>query len=411
MQKNILIRLTVGGLAVIVVLVGIRALSAEDSSEQPNTQTLTERQSVLGAPATPPRQMAVAKPVSNQAALGEKADLESLQRYTQRIVSDASLTPEQKFDWLWRDFEATRLSPTNAQYLLDTIRLLPLPPSARTALRIEASLYGTVHAEQVKRALVNLMASQYETDLALSAAEQSRLGANPQVAAMLAKAARSSDTEIAHQAVMQYARLGLFPDSIPILNAALSGGTISRAEYAKELGFLLPLIQEPKAQRQALQAIGHAGVPSGLLAEELAAMVLLPHALSSLHLETLRPLQELLTQGQPTFANDSGSIDFLDLARYNDWLSATAAIDARLSGGGAADHIATLVMREDADPRGLIAIVASPLAEQVIRILAQRGQMEAAQQRLAGLAQGVPNDITALRMIEEARNRIAQGRP
>lgn len=140
-------------------------------------------------------------------------------------------------------------------------------------------------------------------------------------------------------------------------------------------------------------------------------MVLLPHALSSLHLETLRPLQELLTQGQPTFANDTGSIDFLDLARYNDWLSATAAIEARLSGGGAADHIATLVMREDADPRGLIAIVASPSAEQVIRILAQRGQMEAAQQRLAGLAQGVPNDITALRMIEEARNRIAQGRP
>ncbi|EHP43565.1 hypothetical protein OR16_07646 [Cupriavidus basilensis OR16] len=410
MRKNKLIQLAVGGLTVIVAIVGIRALSTKGSPNESDARALAARRSVIDTPTTTAQQSAVATLASNPAALAEGADLESLQRYGQRIISDATLTPEQKFDLLWRDFESTHRSPTTAQYLLDTMRLLSLPPSAATAARIEASLW-TVHAEPVKRSLVNLLASQYETDLTLSVAEQSRLGANPQVAAMLAKAARSSDTEIAHQAVMQYARMGLFPDSIPILDAALSGGAISRAEYAKEMGFLLPLIQEPEAQRQALQAIWHAGVPSELLAEDLAAMVLLPHALSSLHAETLRPLQDLLAQGQPAFANNAGLIDFLDLARYSDWLSASAAIEARLSGGSAAAHIATLVMRENADPRGLIAIVASPSAEQVIHILAQRGQTEAARQRLAKLALGAPNDVTVLRMIEEAQNRIVQRQP
>ncbi|MGT2459319.1 hypothetical protein ACU4GI_41945 [Cupriavidus basilensis] len=77
--------------------------------------------------------------------------------------------------------------------------------------KIEDALYGSIHEQQVKRALVNLLASQYETNEALTLTEQSRLGVNPLVAATLAKAARSPDTEISHQAIIQYTRIGFSP--------------------------------------------------------------------------------------------------------------------------------------------------------------------------------------------------------
>ncbi|WP_420996913.1 hypothetical protein ACKI2N_018975 [Cupriavidus sp. 30B13] len=402
------LRLALPGLAA-VALAGIASLFFAPSAEEAgrNTPAMREPAAVAAASMAPPEAIGK-RDMDDAAALPRGTGFETLRHRTQKTVSDPAFTAAQKFDALWRDFERLDHDPAGAQYLLDTMRLLPLQPSAARASKIEAGLYGGIHAEPVKRSLVNLLASQYETDLTLSAAEQARLRANPQVAAMLARAARSPDAEIAHQAVMQYARAGLFPDSISILDAALASGTITRAEYTKELGFLLPLIQAPEAQQQALQAIRRAGVSDSAIAEDLAAMVLLPHALASIHGQTLRSLQDILAGAEPAFATPPAPMDFLDLVRYSDWISARAAIDATLSGGSKEDRVATLVMQENTDPRGLLAVLASPLAEQVSRALAQRGQTQAAQQRLSHLSLQTGNDAAAFRMIEEARIRISQ---
>jgi hypothetical protein len=338
-------------------------------------------------------------------------DLESLQNHTNKIISDHALTPEHQFALLWADFENAGRNPDLARFFLDTIRAVPLGATAERVSKIEDALYGGMHEEQVKRALVNVLASQYETNEALTLPEQSRLGANPLVLAALSKAARSPDTAISYQGVMQYTRLGFFPDTLPILNAALSNGAISRSDYTRELGFLLPLIQEPEAQRLALEAITHSGVPGGLTADDLATVVLWPFALPSLHLDTLSQIQKHLAENQPVFPDAVAPIDFLDLVRYNDWLSASTVIEAKLSGGSSEDRMATFVMQEGADPRGLLAVVASPAAQAVTRILAQRGQTAAAQQRLALLSLEAPNDVALARTVKEAQDIIGRRPP
>ncbi|KDP84115.1 hypothetical protein CF70_020680 [Cupriavidus sp. SK-3] len=405
------IRLAVGTLAAISCLLGIDSLTSESSSEKENYPTSASLRRVITAPASSPQQGRIETTAPSHASLFEGAGLEGLRHHTDKITSDPALTPEQKFDFLWADFQDAGRRPIIAKFLLDTMRLLPLRATTERVSKIEDALYGSIHEQQVKRALVNLLASQYETNEALTLTEQSRLGVNPLVAATLAKAARSPDTEISHQAIIQYTRIGFFPDTLPILNAALSNGAISRAEYTRELGFLLPLIQEPEAQRLALHAITHSGVPGGHTAEDLATVVLLPYALSSLHSDTLSQIQKHLAENQPVFPDALATIDFLDLVRYSDWLSAIAAIEASLSGGSTIDRIATVVMQEGADPRGLLAVVASPAAEAVTRTLAQRGQTAAAQQKLALLSLEVPNDVAMARMIREAQDIIGRRPP
>jgi hypothetical protein len=273
--------------------------------------------------------------------------------------------------------------------------------------RIETGLNRGSYDDEVRRSLVNLLSSQFEHDASITPTAEWQLSGNSLVLASLRKAANSSNPAVAHQATLQYSRLGETQDSIVLLSIARSNGTINIGEHVKEISFHLPLIADPAQQHQLLDFAENSGLPKQELAEILATTAQLPYALSSFSPGTLRSMQRILDTNPPAFARDAIDLDLLALARYNNWARANSMIASTLSGEPVPELLATLVMRRDADPRALIAVAASPMSEPVMEVLIERGLVDDARGRLDRFQLASLNNAEASGIVADIQMRLA----
>ncbi|WP_240073061.1 hypothetical protein [Cupriavidus taiwanensis] len=336
----------------------------------------------------------------------EPADPDSVPSKIRDIVGNVDLTAEEKSDQLWRIFENHAREPEVARYLLDSMQFIKPTNKKRVIERVAAALDQGAHDDGVKRALVNLLSAQFEHDASITVAAETQLSGNPLVLKALRKAANSNDHATAHQAVLQYSRLGEVQDSLAQLGTARANGLINASEYVREIGFHLPLIQDPPQQQQLLDLMEDSGLPGQELAELLATTAQLPHALSSLAPASLHTIRRILADNPPVFAVDLLDMDVLALARYNRWAGASSAITHALSGEPIPDLLATLVMLPDADPRALIAVAASPMSEPVMRVLTERGLVNHALQRLDRFESAPGNTAVANGIVADIRAKL-----
>ncbi|WP_427311876.1 hypothetical protein [Cupriavidus sp. H39] len=321
---------------------------------------------------------------------------------------DTDLNADEKSDQLWKIFDSHVREPEIARYLLDSMQFIKPANKARVIERIEAALPHAAHDDGVKRALINLLSAQFEHDASVTAAAECHLPGNAMVLASLRKAANSSDQAIAHQAVLQYSRLGEVQDSLARLGTARSNGTISTNEYVREISFHLPLIADPVQQQQLLEVMEDAGLSGQELAELLATTTQLPYALSGLAPSSLHTIHRILAANPPTFAGDLLDIDVLALARYNRWAGASSAITHALSGEPVPSLLAAMVMLPDADPRALVAVAASPMAEPVMQVLTERGLASDALQRLDRFASATGDTAVASGIVADIRAKLTK---
>ena len=332
-------------------------------------------------------------------------------RFTRRIrdiLGSVDLTADEKSDQLWKILESHAREPAIARYLLDSMQFIKPTNKERVIERVEAALHHGAQDDGVKRALINLLSAQFEHDASIAAAAETQLSGNPLVLASLRKAANSNDHATAHQAVLQYSRLGEVQDSLTRLDTARSNGTINASEYVREIGFHLPLIKDPAQQQQLLDRMEDSGLPGQELAELLATTAQLPHALSSLSSASLHTIRRVLADNPPAFAVDLLDLDVLALARYNRWASASSAIANALSGEPIPDLLATLVMLPDADPRALMAVAASPMSEPVMQVLTERGLVNDALQRLDRFESAPGNTAVASGIVADIRAKLTR---
>ncbi|SOY52735.1 hypothetical protein [Cupriavidus taiwanensis] len=346
----------------------------------------------------------IADTAATAAEQSEPADPGRFSSKIRDILENTDLTADEKSDQLWRIFERHAREPETARYLLDSMQFIKPINKKRVIERVEAALHRGTHEDGVKRALINLLAAQFERDAAITAAAEAQLPGNPLVLASLRKAANSGDHATAHQAVLQYSRLGEVQDSLTQLGTARSNGAIDTSEYAREIAFHLPLIKDPVQQQQLLDLMEGCDLPGQELADLLATTAQLPHALSSLAPVALHTIRRILDNNPPAFAVDLLDMDVLALARYNRWAGASSEIAHALSGEPVPDLLANLVMLPDADPRALIAVAVSPMSEPVMQVLTERGLVNEALQRLdrfesapgdTAVASGIVADIRA----------------
>ena len=341
----------------------------------------------------------------------EPADPDRLSSRIRDIMGNVDLTADEKSDQLWKIFESHAREPEIARYLLDSMQFIKPTNKKRVIERVEAALHQGTNDDGVKRALINLLSAQFEHDASIAAAAETQLSGNPLVLASLRKAANSNDHATAHQAVLQYSRLGEVQNSLTRLDMARSNGTIDASEYVREIGFHLPLIKDPAQQQQLLDLMEDSGLPGQELAELLATTAQLPHAISSLAPASLHTIRRILADNPPSFAVDLLDLDVLALARYNRWASASSAITNALSGEPIPDLLATLVMLPDADPRTLIAVAASPMSELMMQVLNERGLVNDALQRLDRFESAPGNTAVANGIVADIRAKLTRRAP
>ncbi|WP_123957918.1 hypothetical protein [Cupriavidus necator] len=345
-----------------------------------------------------------ALPLSSQRT--ESGHFDHLPPEIQGILENASLNADEKLDKLWKAFETHAREPEIARYLVDTMQFIKPTNKGQMVERIEAGLHHGSYDDGVRRSLVNLLASQFEHDASITSTTEWQLPGNPLVLASLRKAANSGDHATAHQAVLQYSRLGEAQDSISLLNTARSNGTINTNEYVKEISFHLPLIVDPAQQQHLLGLMENSGLPGQDLAEILATTAQLPHALSSLAPDSLHTIRRILDTNPPTFASDLLDLDVLALAQYNRWAGASSTITHALSGEPVPDLLTALVMYPGADPRALIAVAASPMSESVMQALTERGLANDALRQLDRFQLASGNTAEASGIVADIRMRL-----
>ncbi len=338
----------------------------------------------------------------------EPADPGEFSSKVRGILENVDLTADEKSDQLWRIFERHAREPEIARYLLDSMQFIKAMNKESVIERVEAELHHGTHEDGVKRALINLLSVQFEHDASITDAAEAQLPGNPLVLASLRKAANSGDHAIAHQAVLQYSRLGEVQDSLTQLGTARSNGTINATEYVREIGFHLPLIKDPVQQQQLLDLMEDCDLPGQELADLLATTAQLPHALSSLVPASLRTIRRILADNPPAFAVDLLDMDVLALARYNRWAAASSTITHALSGEPVPDLLAALVMLPDADPRALIAVAASPMSEPVMQVLTERGLVNDALQRLDRFESAPGDTAEASGIVADIRAKLTR---
>ncbi|MDQ0142821.1 hypothetical protein [Cupriavidus necator] len=341
------------------------------------------------------------------ASLSEPAHPDWLSSKIRGILEHTDLNADEKSNQLWKIFENHVREPGIARYLLDSMQFIKPADKARVIERIEAALPHAAH-DGVKRALINLLSAQFEHDASVTAAAECELPGNPMVLASLRKAANSVDQAIAHQAVLQYSRLGEVQDSLARLGTARSNGTINANEYVSEISFHLPLIADPVQQQQLLHVMEDAGLSGQELAELLATTIQLPYALSGLAPSSLHTIHRILAANPPTFADDLLDMDVLALARYNRWAGASSAITHALSGEPVPDLLAAMVMLPDADPRAIVAVAASPMSEPVMQGLTERGLASDALQRLDRFASATGDTAVASGIVADIRAKLTK---
>ncbi|NSX14599.1 hypothetical protein HTY52_11000 [Cupriavidus taiwanensis] len=350
----------------------------------------------------------IADAAADASEQSEAADADRFSSKIRDIVGNVDLTADEKSDRLWKIFENHAREPEIARYLLDSLQFIKPANKKRVIERVETALHQGTHDDGVKRALINLLSAQFEHDASIAAAAETQLPDNPLVLASLRKAANSNDHATAHQAVLQYSRLGEVQDSLTQLDTARSNGTINASEYVREIGFHLPLIKDPAQQQQLLDLMEDSGLPGQELTELVATTAQLPHALSSLAPASLHTMRRILADNPPAFAVDLLDIDVLALARYNRWASASSAITHALSGEPIPDLLATLVMLPDADPRALIAVAASPMSKPVMQVLTERGLVNDALQRLDRFESAPGNTAVASGIVADIRAKLTK---
>lgn len=323
-------------------------------------------------------------------------------------MDSRELSANDKFSRLWGKYENHAKDPVAACFLLDTMQFIKLQSKNRAVTLLEASLARNAYDDAVKRSLVNLLASQFARDQSISQDAELRLPDNQLVIASLRKAADSPDPAIARQATLQYSRIGEPWEGVELLRAARSKALIDTTEYVRELAFLIPSFADPARERELLSAIEDAGLPGQDLADIMATMAQLPHALASLSPDTLLSVRRILEAAPPEFGNDFASLDVLSQARYNIWANAHSMITSTLDGKPVPGLLVDLVMAPETDPHALIAVVTSSRSDAVLDILAERGLADDVRSKLDQFRLAHPNSAEASGIASEIQALLAK---
>jgi hypothetical protein len=331
--------------------------------------------------------------------------LDALLQFARQISEDGQLSSEDKFGLMWAAFELHAREPEVAQLFIDSLEDIPVAQRAPVIKMIEARLAGRLDADNVERALVRLIATQYQANEGKTTAEDASFGENPAVLAALRRATQSERDAVAYQAVSESTRLAPFPDAVAALHVGSTRNLLDAEEFARESALLLASAPDGAAQHQLLQGLLDPAIPGATGASALALVAQWPTALESITPDVLRRMDQAISRHPPAF-EVTDVLDLAAMSEYGQWATARANIRHQLDGTAPAQTIAALISAPGADPRAVLAAMLYSSGTEAAQVLALGGKLDLARERLEQVAREAPNAPDIREAVDEARAQL-----
>jgi hypothetical protein len=222
-----------------------------------------------------------------------------------------------------------------------------------------------------------------------------------------AMARNTDDPALGRVTALTYSRLAYFPDSLAVLAHARSVGFIKDNEYFGNIAHLLPAAPAGD-QPQFLKLLSEAN--NGYSREILANLLKDKEILKSLTPAASATAAGILARFEPTFSNPANAFGGFELLRYEDWISASVALNAQISGEPERIVMARMLTIDGADPRKLIAVLSSESASIVVRAAFDRRSLEKIDTAIANFAKQNSGNPYIQELVGVARANLVEPR-
>lgn len=223
----------------------------------------------------------------------------------------------------------------------------------------------------------------------------------------LARVAKNDkeDPKVRKTAVVAYARMGFFPDSISLIKRAQP--VLGDRDFHGELAHMLisaPAEDQLKIIAEMAYGEGHNnGFGKEILANELRN----EQAIKLIAPTSVKPLLALLQAQEPPLGSPPELMGLGTIAVYADWLNAMVALNAKLT-GELPRYVVARLLKLDGDPRKLVAAFSDEHIAAVVRPAFARRDLDQIDATLAAFAAKYSTNRNVQDFVRWSRNNIAE---
>ena len=218
-------------------------------------------------------------------------------------------------------------------------------------------------------------------------------------------ATNTDDAALGKVAALTYSSIGYFPDSLAVLARARSRSFITDNDYFGDVAHLFP--DAPAVEQTKLLQVLRDGNNS-YSREIFANYLKSKDVLKALTPEATLSAIGFLGKEEPAFSAPANAVGGGDLLRYEEWLSATVALNAQATREPERIVMARMLKVDGADPRKLIATLLSESSSALVRDAMDRSTLNKIDAAIAGFAAQNSRNAWIQEVAASARANLAE---
>lgn len=230
-----------------------------------------------------------------------------------------------------------------ARSILDAIQAIGLAPSVKNAKSVRAALAETSQYQE-RVALIRILGTMYD-GIDENSEKQVLIDS-------LRELCNDKSDDVARSAILTYARLGFFSDTLQLLNDAKTSARIDDTEYHTELAYLFALAPSETQKDIAEQLLrGNSSLSRDIVASALGKF----SYAAGLEKAAAERIYSMLTMNEPVFSGGPHEFGLSDAIRYGEWVSGVGNLYEALTGESKSKFVTEQILNSSVDPRKPIA--------------------------------------------------------